>query len=154
MTWITQLFGKFLGRRSAPTQAAQPSPVAPAPPAPSPSATWQPTSHPDDLIIEVEEDEVVAEHEEVEEEDGEADPTIGRYEQLQVPVLDAGEIKIQRAEAEAQALAGPNKVFPHDPAGPGSLAETLARLEAQGRVVSRVCDDQDGGFYVLYEPKP
>jgi hypothetical protein len=32
------------------------------------------------------------------------------------------------------------------------LAETLARLEAEGRVASHVCDDPESGFYVLYEP--
>jgi hypothetical protein len=69
-----------------------------------------------------------------------------------VPILDAEEIGAQRAAAEAQGLAGPHKIFPHDPAGPGSLAETLARLEAEGRVTSRVCDDSEAGFYVLYEP--
>jgi hypothetical protein len=92
--------------------------------------------------------------EEVEDDIDEPDPTVGRYEELRVTVLDAEEIGAQRAAAEAEGLSGPHKVFPHDPAGPGSLAETLARLEAEGRVTSRVCDDADSGFYVLYVPAP
>ncbi len=101
-------------------------------------------------MLDLTEDEDVAE--DPEDESDEPDPTVGRYEELQVEVLDAKEIGAQRAAAEAEGLSGPHKVFPHDPAGPGSLAETLARLEAEGRVSSRVCDDADSGFYVLYEP--
>jgi hypothetical protein len=95
-------------------------------------------------------DEDVAE--EPEDDLDEPDPTLGRYEELHVEILDAEEIDAQRLAAEAEGLSGPHKVFPHDPAGPGSLAETLARLEAEGRVTSRVCDDAESGFYVLYEP--
>jgi hypothetical protein len=102
------------------------------------------------VFLDLGEDEDVAE--EIEDESDEPDPTVGRYEELQVPILDADEIGAQRAAAEVQGLSGPHKVFPHDPAGPGSLAETLAQLEAEGRVKSRVCDDADSGFYVLYEP--
>jgi hypothetical protein len=98
----------------------------------------------DDFVEEVEVEEDIDEH----------DPTIGRYEELQVVPLDAADINAKRAEAEAIGLSGPNKIFPHDPAGPGSLAETLAKMEADGRVISRICDEPDGGFYVLYEPRP
>jgi hypothetical protein len=92
--------------------------------------------------------------EELEDDIDEPDPTVGRYEELRVPVLNAEEIGAQRAAAEAEGLSGPHKVFPHDPAGPGSLAETLARLAAEGLLTSRVCDDADSGFYILYEPAP
>jgi hypothetical protein len=105
--------------------------------------------------LDLTEDEDVADEPDDESDDDESDgpdPTLGRYEELQVEVLVAEEIDAQRAAAEAEGLSGPHKVFPHDPAGPGSLAETLARLEADGRVTSRVCDDPDSGFYVLYEP--
>jgi len=102
------------------------------------------------VLLDLAEDEDVAD--EPDEDSDEPDPTLGRYEELQVEILDAEEIVAQRAAAEAQGLSGPHKIFPHDPAGPGSLAETLARMEAEGRVTSRVCDDPDSGFYVLYEP--
>ncbi len=101
-------------------------------------------------MLELTEDEDV--EDEPDDESDEPDPTVGRYEELRVPVLDADEIDAQRAAAEAEGLARPHKVFPHDPAGPGSLAETLARLEARGRVTSRVCEDAEHGFYVMYEP--
>jgi len=97
-------------------------------------------------------DEEVAE--EPEEDLDEPDPTLGRYEELHVEILDAEAVDAQRAAAEAEGLSASHKVFPHDPAGPGSLAETLARLAAEGRVTSHVCDDPDSGFYVLYEPAP
>jgi hypothetical protein len=97
--------------------------------------------------LDLTEDEDVVE--EPDDESDEPDPTLGRYEELQVEVLVAEEVDAQRAAAEAEGLSGPHKIFPHDPAGPGSLAETLARLEAEGRVTSRVCDDPESGFYVL-----
>ncbi len=118
------------------------SPVAaPSPPAEEPHIV---------VLLDLTEDEDAAE--EPDDESDEVDPTLGRYEELRVPVLDADEIDAQRAAAEAQGLSGPHKVFPHDPAGPGSLAETLARLEAKGRVTSRICEDAEHGFYVVYEP--
>jgi len=106
-------------------------------------------------LLDLADDEDVAEElddESDEPDPTEPDPTLGRYEELHVEILDAKEIDAQRAVAEAEGLSGPHKIFPHDAAGPGSLAETLARLEAEGRVTSRVCDDADSGFYVLYEP--
>ncbi len=99
------------------------------------------------VLLDLTEDEDVVE--EPDDESDEPDPTLGRYEELQVEVLVAEEVDAQRAAAEAEGLSGPHKIFPHDPAGPGSLAETLARLEAEGRVTSRVCDDPESGFYVL-----
>jgi hypothetical protein len=107
-------------------------------------------SEPTVVLLDLADDEDVAE--EPEDESDEPDPTLGRYEELHVEILVAEEIDAQRAAAEAEGLSGPHKIFPHDPAGPGSLAETLARLEAEGRVTSRVCDEAGSGFYVLYEP--
>jgi Fe-S-cluster formation regulator IscX/YfhJ len=101
-------------------------------------------------LLDLGDDEDVSE--ELDDESDEPDPTLGRYEELHVEILDAEEVDAQRAAAESEGLSGPHKIFPHDPAGPGSLAETLARLEADGRVTSRVCDDADSGFYILYEP--
>jgi len=119
----------------------------------SPSSTSlrsAPPLGPGVVLLDLAEDEDVAD--EPDEDSDEPDPTLGRYEELQVEILNAEEIVTQRAAAEAQGLSGPHKIFPHDPAGPGSLAETLARMEAEGRVTSRVCDDPEAGFYVLYEP--
>jgi hypothetical protein len=122
--------------------------VLDAPP-PSPPRS-PPTFEPNVILLDLAEDEDVVD--ESDDEIDEPDPTVGRYEELHVEILDAEKIGAQRTAAEAQALLGPHKIFPHDPAGPGSLAETLARLEADGRVTSRVCDDAESGFYVLYEP--
>ncbi len=133
-----------LGPGTPASQTLRPAQI-PTPSSPSPEP-------PDAAVVflELTEEEDVLD--EPEDESDEADPTLGRYEELQVPTLDAKEIGDQRAAAEAQGLAGPHKIYPHDPAGPGSLAETLARLEAEGRVTSRVCDDDEAGFYVLYQP--
>ncbi len=102
------------------------------------------------VLLDLSEDEDV--DDEPDDDTDELDPTIGRYEELRVPVLDAEEVSAQRAAFEAEGLSGSHKIFPHDPAGPGSLAETLARLEAEGRVTSHICDDAETGFYVLYQP--
>jgi hypothetical protein len=154
--FIAKLFGRgptvhpLTPRQADAPQVASPAadlggtsflpPSAPAAPAPDAHV----------ILLDLAEDEDIGE--DLEDESDEPDPTIGRYEELRVPILDAGEIVAQRAAFEAEGLSGPQKVFPHDPAGPGSLAETLARLEAEGRVISRVCDDAENGFYVLYEP--
>jgi hypothetical protein len=98
---------------------------------------------------EIEEDEP-----EEADEGGEHDPTIGRYEPLDERALDDADIQALRVEAERTALSGPHKVGPADSAGPGTLVEALMRLEGEGRVVSRVCDDAESGFYILYEPAP
>ena len=121
-------------------QPAEPIPYQGPDPSPDPSI----------VFLDLADDEEFAE--DPEDETTELDPTIGRYEELHVPVLDADEIGAQRAAAEVEGLSGPHKIFPHDPAGPGSLAETLARLESEGRVTSRICDDAEEGFFVLYEP--
>lgn len=152
--FISRLFGG--GRSGAlyiPPAHVSPSPQAPtanavapgAPPPPSP-----PTPDSSVVFLDLAEDEDIAD--DPEDESDEPDPTVGRYEELHVEILVAEEIDAQRAAAEAEGLSGPHKIFPHDPAGPGSLAETLARLEAEGRLTSRVCDDDEAGFYVLYEP--
>jgi hypothetical protein len=122
-----------------------------APPTQAPRAP-EPGPEPGIVLLELTEDEDVAD--DPEDESDELDPTLGRYEELQVEILDADLIDAQRTAAQAEGLAGPHKIFPHDPAGPGSLAETLARLEVEGLVTSRVCDDAESGFYVLYEPAP
>jgi len=153
--FISRLFGG--GRSGAlkvPPADASPSPQAPtanaAAPGTSPPLLSPQPPDPSVVFLDLAEDEDIAD--DPEDESDEPDPTLGRYEELHVEVLVAEEIDAQRAAAEAEGLSGPHKIFPHDPAGPGSLAETLARLEADGRVTSRVCDDDEAGFYVLYEP--
>jgi hypothetical protein len=163
MNGLFRFIAKLVGRgRTDPsknsTSRAPPAPDSPAsdflssdqngldaPPLLSPPVAGQTV-----VLLDLTEDEDVID--EPEEDSDEPDPTLGRYEELHVEILIAEEIDAQRAAAEAEGLSGPHKIFPHDPAGPGSLAETLARLEAEGRVTSRVCDDAEAGFYVLYEP--
>jgi hypothetical protein len=141
---------RTLHPRDSPTaEAFPPETPLPKPVTPEALSSSQPPAQAVVLLDLTEDEDIV---DEPEDESDEPDPTLGRYEELQVEVLVAEEIDAQRAAAEAEGLSGPHKVFPHDPAGPGSLAETLARLEADGRVTSRVCDDPDSGFYVLYEP--
>ena len=83
---------------------------------------------------------------------GSEDPTLGSGETLKIDLPTPGELLDARSEAERLALAGPHRITPNDPAGPGSLAEALGRLEAEGRVYSEVVDDPDVGFYILYRP--
>ena len=82
----------------------------------------------------------------------EEDPTLGSGETLKIDLPTAGELLDARSQAESLALAGSHRITPNDPAGPGSLAEALARLEAEGRVHSEVVDDPASGFYILYQP--
>jgi len=153
--FIAKLFGRGRSMTStvaAPADERQPDAQAEHfPPSGLSPARDLPTTPPANVILlDLADEEDGAE--ELEDETDEPDPTIGRYEELRVPVLDAEEIGAQRAAFEVQGLSGAHKVFPYDPAGPGSLAETLARLEAEGRVTSRICEDAEQGFYVLYEP--
>jgi hypothetical protein len=126
-----------------PERALDPAPVAPLAPKPTPPVPQPAAAETPDLDEEDDEEPEGGDDE---------DPTIGRYEPLDEKALNAGDLKVLRAEAEALALSGPHKVGPSDPAGPGSLLETLMRLEEEGRMVSRVCDDPETGFYILYEP--
>ena len=80
------------------------------------------------------------------------DPTLSSGETFKIDLPTAGELLDARSEAERLALAGSHRITPNDPAGPGSLAEALARLEAEGRVHSEVVDDPEVGFYLLYQP--
>jgi hypothetical protein len=129
-----------------PTEAFAPEPPPAAPAKPTvPDAPAQPDVS--ETLSQDEEDET----EEAEDPD-DIDPTIGRYEPLDETALDDDALKHLRIAAQRLALSGPHKVGPADPAGPGSLLEALMRLEGEGLVVSRVCDDAESGFYILYEP--
>ena len=58
-----------------------------------------------------------------------------------------------RLEAERLALESEQRVRLTDPAGPGTLAETLARLEREGLVSSTLQHD-DGEPVLVYTPLP
>ena len=122
-------------RRTAKPDWEEPT-VPPAPPqAPDPhDVTDDDGEDPDDIDTESE------------------DPTLGSGETLKIDLPTPGELLDARSEAERLALAGPHRITPNDPAGPGSLAEALDRLEAEGRVHSEVVDENDVGFYILYRP--
>ena len=98
------------------------------------------------------EDDDDVDPEELPGEDDADDPTIGRSEPLQISLPIPEEILAARQGDERLALSGPHRITPNDPAGPGSLAETLMRLEAQGLVISQIIDDPEDGFYILYTP--
>jgi hypothetical protein len=131
-----------------PTREAGPAPKLAPQIAPEPGRA-APIAPAADDGWEIEEDEP-----EEAEDEGEDDPTIGRYEPLDERALDDADLQALRLEAQRKALAGPHKVGPADSAGPGTLVEALMRLEGEGQVVSRVCDDAESGFYILYEPAP
>ena len=80
------------------------------------------------------------------------DPLWGRGEPLQISLPTVETVAAGRREAERLALSGPQKVTLTDPAGPGSLAETLAQMEADGRLASEVVEDPESGPYILYRP--
>ena len=61
-------------------------------------------------------------------------------------------MRAARSDAARLALSSPQRITPNDPGGPGSLAEVLAALEARGLVTSRVVEDAEVGFHLLYEP--
>jgi hypothetical protein len=175
MNWLSRLLGKSKadGRRTAETtpNAASPSRPAPTPvvepsasghdptrdPEPPPAPRIAP-EHASDTSVEPApaDDGWETEDDEPEEAEdaGEDDPTIGRYEPLDERTLDDADLQALRKEAERLALSGQHRIGPADGAGPGTLVEALMRLEGEGRVVSRVCDDAESGFYILYEPAP
>ena len=85
-------------------------------------------------------------------EDGD-DPFSGRGEPLQISLPTAASVAAGHQEMERLALSGAHTVTLVDTAGPGSLAETLARLDAEGRVTSEIVDDPESGPYLLYHPR-
>jgi hypothetical protein len=181
MNWLSRLRGKSKAN-GRPSPTAMPDPgaqgrLAPTPtvetpvsaPEPAPEPVREPEAPPSlaSQIAPVSERaapiepaqaeggwETEADEPEEVEDVGEHDPTIGRYEPLDERPLDDADLKALRAEAERAALSGPHKVGPADSAGPGTVVEALMRLEGEGRVVSRVCDDAESGFYILYNPAP
>ncbi|MBE7219360.1 MAG: hypothetical protein INR64_12875 [Caulobacteraceae bacterium] len=57
-----------------------------------------------------------------------------------------------RSVAEEEALTGERRVRPTDPSGPGTLAEALTRLEAEGRVTCELGEDEAGAPVLVYRP--
>lgn len=179
MNWLSRLLGKSKSDPSRPAPVApdsesdarrpRPAPDA-APSSPGAERTVEtapeaerplaarphtaPSQETTDAAERFEADDDPPEDTEDAEDTDERDPTIGRYDPLDETTLGDADLQAMRLQAERLALSGPHKVGPADSAGPGSLLEALMRLEGEGLVVSRVCDDPETGFYVLYQPGP
>ncbi len=135
-----------------PMPPTEPPPAAPSPPAVPPVPDFPPLPE-SAATVEVEEGEDA-----FEEEERAADPLTDAEADLDArPDLDVivaarqARLGDAREEAERQALEGEQRVRLTDPAGPGTLAETLARLEREGRVSSTLADD-DGEPVLVYTP--
>ena len=99
--------------------------------------------------VEVEEGEDAFEEEELAED---ADADLDVRPDLDVLVAERhARLSDTRREAERVALEGEQRVRLTDPAGPGTLAETLARLEREGRVASTLQEDE-GEPVLVYVP--
>lgn len=143
-----------LGQGALPAAVAQPPPD-PAPPPPvvrEPAPTFPPLPE-TAASVEVEEGEDAFEEEELS-----ADALAGAEADLdERPDLDVivaarhARLGDARLEAERLAMQGEQRVRLTDPAGPGTLAETLARLEREGRVASTLQED-DGEPVLVYAP--
>ena len=66
----------------------------------------------------------------------------------------AAAVPYLRQVAEEEALCGEHRVRPTDPSGPGTLAEALTRLEAEGRLTCELGEDADGAPLLVYKPTP
>lgn len=66
----------------------------------------------------------------------------------------AAAVPYLRQVAEEEALSGEHRVRPTDPSGPGTLAEALSRLEAEGRLTCDLGEDAEGAPILVYRPKP
>jgi len=62
------------------------------------------------------------------------------------------DLEARRAAARAEALEGEQRIYLHTPAGPGSLAEALNQLLAEGLVQADFVDAADGEPHILYRP--
>ena len=168
MSLVTRLLQRFCGERAAtpPPRPPEHQPTAEQPPmepvvfpeaqvaAPQPALMPELSPAP---ALKSGHDQDEAQDGELEEaagpgeEDGD-DPFIGSGEPLKISLPTADSVAEARRRTEQLALTGPQRVTLVDPAGPGSLAETLGRLEAEGRVTSEVLDNPETGPYILYRP--
>ena len=121
----------------------QVAPVQEEPPRTAPAAAVE---------AELDEEEDGEEPPEPAEEDGD-DSFSGRGEPLQISLPTAASVAASHPEMERRALSGAHKVTLVDAVGPGCLAETLAQLDAEGRVTSEIVDDPESGPYLLYRPR-
>lgn len=210
MNWLSRLFARLFGRRTAPRPTARPLDLGPATAPPSvdaPAAAVAPAAvvaaapepaapppvlapEPPQLIsaaaleaeasvagldmltppeaeaeleaeappgaatVEVEEDEELFEAEELAS-DAADDPEAELDARPDLDVIVAARLARMgdfREEAERLALSGEQRVRLTDPAGPGTLAEALARLEQEGRVTSRLDEDEEGAPVLVYSP--
>ncbi len=131
----------LLGPFPTPEPFPQPPPE-PAPVTPRPSTLARLTF---DDFEEAEEEPDEAD----EEEDDDMGPGEALPDEPEAPPPD--EVARMRKEAETAALAGEHKVFLWTVPGPGTLAEALNRLKAEGRVTAEFREDAEGG-YILYRP--
>ncbi len=119
----------------------EPEPEPAAPPAgeaglePGPVEAW-------------EEDDTRLDEEEPLEDPDEKDPFVTGRTVSQ----DLGPLAERRAAARALALAGENRIYLSDAAGPGSLAEALAALLQEGKVAAEFHEGGPEGPHLLYRP--
>jgi hypothetical protein len=156
MRLLDRLFGwrkhPVAGPLAAPEVAEAPTSLEIAPTiVPEPAPLPEPPEARESQVHAAEVDEVDEPPEPIGEGDQD-DSTIGVYEPLKIDAGEAKVIEAARKEAERQALAGPHRVTPSDPVGPGSLADVLMALEKQGLVTSQVVEGGEFGFHLLYEP--
>ena len=85
-------------------------------------------------------------------EDASEDP--GRVDLDDKIAARAAAVPYLRQVAEEEALGGEHRVRPTDPSGPGTLAEALSRLEAQGRLTCDLEEDAEGAPILVYRPIP
>jgi hypothetical protein len=82
--------------------------------------------------------------------EGEPDPFIRGT----APEIDfhAADVRAMRAKARADALSGEHRLLLSSTAGPGSLAEALNSLVAEGRVEAEFVDDPLDGPAMIFRP--
>jgi hypothetical protein len=150
LSFVRSLFRR---RRSPPT-TPPPAPVeedlarAAAEVAPSPPAPAAVAETPGEPLAE--DDDEWRDHEE-DEDDPESgpDPFIsGAAAVFELPA----DVEALRRQARADALSGEHKLPLSSPAGPGSLAEALNALMAEGRIEADFVDDPIEGPYMHYRP--
>jgi hypothetical protein len=145
-----------------PEPRAAPEPASPeeADPSPPPSEAVPPApAHveaghaepvvPDETPDEPEDEDGGWEDEDVDDPDS-PDPFISNAPIERQP--DDADLAERRASARATALSGEQRIYLSMPAGPGSLAEALEQLAAEGLVTAEFVGD-DGEPHILYRPQ-
>lgn len=65
---------------------------------------------------------------------------------------DLADLAERRAAARASALLGEQRIYLSMPAGPGSLAEALEQLAAEGLVTAEFVSEGEDAPHILYRP--